>query len=63
MRKCVEKCKSHSLIMALVISGNYFLTKLTVKYGCILIMAKKYKFAYKQIITIPNIIDGYNDKT
>lgn len=49
--------------MALVISGNYFLTKLTVKYGCILIMAKKYKYAYKQIITIPNIIDGYNDKT
>lgn len=26
-------------------------------------MAKKYKYAYKQIITIPNIIDGYNDKT
>lgn len=27
-------------------------------------MAYKYKYAYKQIITTPNIIDGYNyDKT
>lgn len=47
-----------------LISWNYFFFKLTVKYGCILIMAYKYKYAYKQIITTPNIIDGYNyDKT
>lgn len=67
MKKCVKKCKSHSLkffpIYGLSVEIIFFF-KLTVKYGCILIMAYKYKYAYKQIMTTPNIIDGYNyDKT